>query len=134
MAFDNDKMMKFLEERANALKSGKFEKANEVEVKMTEYKNKEGNLEHLTQPKLFYCTFHMEYAYSKALFYHTFPLLGEDVEIKQAIEPTDIIWENQQVRKNERMCRWIFVVFIMIILTFGCFSSILWLLKKKIIV
>ncbi len=54
-------MMNLLEKRANFLKATKFDKANEVEVEMTKYKNE--NLEDLFKPKVFYATFHTEYAY-----------------------------------------------------------------------
>ena len=54
-------MMNLLEKRANFLKATKFDKANEVEKEMTEYKNE--NLEDLFKPKVFYATFHTEYAY-----------------------------------------------------------------------
>ena len=64
LAFDNDDMMAQLEKRANFLKKREFAKANDVEKKMTEIKN--AKFENLTMPKLFYCTFHTEYAYSKA--------------------------------------------------------------------
>ena len=40
LAFDNDELMSLLEERANFLMAGKFNQANEVEVKMTELKKK----------------------------------------------------------------------------------------------
>ena len=82
MAFDNDKMFKFLEKRANALKAGKFELANKIEHEMTDYKNKEGVLEDLTRPKMFYCTFHTEFAYSRALFHEKATILGEEVILK----------------------------------------------------
>jgi hypothetical protein len=92
LAFDNDKMMKFLEQRANALKSGQFEKAREISEKMTAYKN--DNFASLTVPKLFFCTFHHELAYSKSIN-KDFDLYGDVIKVRQATEPTDIMWENR---------------------------------------
>ena len=46
LAFDNNEIMKMLTDRANALKAGKFEKAKEIQEKMTQYKN--DNFEALT--------------------------------------------------------------------------------------
>jgi len=92
LAFDNDKMMKFLELRANALKKGQFEKARQISEKMTAYKN--DNFEILTKPKLFFCTFHHELAYSKSIN-KDFEIFGDITKVRQATEPTDIIWENR---------------------------------------
>ncbi len=65
IAFDNSKMMNLLEKRANFLKAIKFKEADEVEVEMTKFKNE--NLEDLIKPKVFYATFHTEYAYYTSL-------------------------------------------------------------------
>lgn len=65
LAFDNAKIMNFLEKRANHLKAANFAKANEVEVEMTKYKNE--NLDNLIKPKAFFVTFHTEFAYFTAL-------------------------------------------------------------------
>ena len=67
LAFDNDGMLKMLEKRANALKKGKFAEAQKIQKEMTDYKNE--NLDELTVPKNFYCTFHTEYAYHKAIMF-----------------------------------------------------------------
>lgn len=92
-AFDNDGMQSLLTKRADALKAGKFDKANELEDEMTKYKN--DNFDDITCPRYFYVTFHTEYAYHKALEFHHFNFLEMEIEIKQATEPTDIIWENR---------------------------------------
>ena len=70
LAFDNDGMLKMLEKRANALKKGKFDTAKKIQKEMTDYKNE--NLDQLTMPQNFYCTFHTEYAYNKAIEVSTF--------------------------------------------------------------
>jgi hypothetical protein len=45
------------------------------------------------------------------------PLLGEEIEVTQAAEPTDIIWENREYSPNSRIWKtvvaWI-VIFIML--------------------
>ena len=58
-------MLKLLRTRADYLKKGKFQKAQEVADKMTKYKN--DNLEDLVTPRFFYATFHHEYAYHLAI-------------------------------------------------------------------
>jgi len=57
--------MSYLADRALALEVKKFDKVREIQDKMTQYKNE--HLDELTTPKMFYCTFHHEYAYHKAL-------------------------------------------------------------------
>ena len=46
---------------------------------MTDYKNE--NLEELCVPKNFYCTFHTEYAYHKAIEINTFNFMGEEIKV-----------------------------------------------------
>ena len=102
---------------------------------MTRYKNE--NFDTLTTPRNFYCTFHTEYAYKKAIEGNTFEFLNlQDypIRIKQATEATDILWENRHIRKKSRYMRWCIVVLIMIILSFGAFTFIFWLLKRKLLV
>lgn len=101
---------------------------------MTDYKNQEGVYEKLTKPKVFYCTFHHEYAYNLALKMNTIQILGTDVTLEQATEPTDIVWENQQIRPWNVRMRWCIIIFVMALLTFGGFTLIVWLLKKKILI
>ncbi len=100
---------------------------------MTAYKNE--HFVKLTTPKLFYCTFHHEYAYHKAINISLktyFPFLGDEVKIKMATEPTDIIWENRHYTRTERTVRWMMARFCMVILAFIGFLAIIALLKNKL--
>ena len=124
--------MSLLEKRANFLMAGKFEKANEMEVKMTELKN--DKYDELTTPKNFFCTFHYEQAYQQALFTNTMMFEGEETKIDQATEPSDIVWENRHVRANERRCRMAIAIFIMILCSFGAFAFMVWIIKKKLLI
>lgn len=101
-------------------------------MEMTDYKN--ANFEDLISPKFFFATFHTEYAYHKALEVASIDYLGETVKVKQATEPTDIIWEHKHFRRGERTIRWVLVVIIMIGLAFGAFMAIVWLLKRKLLI
>lgn len=67
LAFDNDCMMNLLTKRGLALKAGKFEEVKKIQEQMTKRKNEEEIMERLFTPKLFFCTFHHEYAYHKAV-------------------------------------------------------------------
>jgi len=100
---------------------------------MTEYKNK--NFELLTIPKLFYCTFHHEYAYHKAVELskkRNFVFINTEINIKEATEPTDIIWENRHILKNWFTARWAMARICMVILSFFGFLIIIVLLKNKL--
>lgn len=102
---------------------------------MTAYKNE--NLAELTKPRHFYCTFHHEYAYHKAIEVNKIEqltFLNEQVAIRDATEPTDIIWENRHIRKEWRRVRWCMAVFLMILLSFCGFTLIFVLLKNKLAV
>ena len=95
LAFDNGEVQNMLQKRAVALRSGKFEKVRKIQEEMTKYKNE--NFEELTTPKVFYATFHHEYAYHKAVEVNKkeqFSFLNVQSKIRDATEPTDIIWEN----------------------------------------
>ena len=48
-------MLKFLEERANALKAADFNKATKIELEMTDFKDK--HYDDITTPNTAYCTF-----------------------------------------------------------------------------
>ena len=102
---------------------------------MTKYKNE--NLDLLMTPKVFYCTFHHEYAYHLAIKLSKkmqIEFLGKQINIKDATEPTDIIWENRHYRKLHRTCRWMCARFFMIIFALIGFLLIIILLKNKLAV
>ena len=99
---------------------------------MTDYKNE--NLEELCVPQNFYCTFHTEYAYRKAIEINTFQFMGEEIKVTQGTEPTDIIWENTHYRHDKLRCRIFLIVLAMAIIATGTFSIITWLLKRKLLI
>ena len=50
-------MLDFLEKRANALRAIDFKKADEIEKKMTDFKNKDDNYKKITRPIFAYVIF-----------------------------------------------------------------------------
>jgi hypothetical protein len=62
-----------------------------------------------------------------------FFFLNEEIDIKQANEPTDIIWENRHIRSRERKCRGVLVIIVMAILAAGTFAAIYILLQQKLL-
>lgn len=91
-----------LEKRATALRGANFEKASEIEKKMTDYKNE--NYKKLTQPNTAYVTFVYESAFLAMMNYSTnaqetddqqkLVYQGEDLKIRRAYQPTNLLWEN----------------------------------------
>ena len=57
-------------------------------------------------------------------------ILGQKFQVKEATEPTNIIWENRQHTNVSRFFKALFVVFVIIILLAISFSIIL-VLKQK---
>jgi hypothetical protein len=51
-------------------------------------------------------------------------LLGEEIDIQEASEPTDIIWENRHFTAFERFRRALIVVFVVFLLLVGSFVVI----------
>jgi hypothetical protein len=84
-------------------------------------------------PVAVFVTFADEDGVNIAVDYNKIPqmkLLGEDIEVTQAPEPTDIIWENRQYHPAERklrsICSWIIILILLFIslITIFTFSSI----------
>ena len=65
LAFDNAELLRMLELRANYLKAANFDKANELEGKLTELKNEK--FEKFMRPNTFYVTFKYEDTMVKAV-------------------------------------------------------------------
>lgn len=68
---------------------------------MTEYKNEKNNLSKLITPKYFFATFRTEEAYLIANNAEVdFIYKGWHIKVEEAMEPTDMIWENRQFNTN----------------------------------
>ena len=65
LAFDNAELLRLLELRANYLKAANFDKANELEEKLTQLKNEK--FEKFMRPNTFYVTFKYEDTMVKAV-------------------------------------------------------------------
>lgn len=131
LAFDNAELLRMLELRANFLKAAKFDKANEVEEKLTQLKNEK--FEKFMRPNTFYVTFKYEDTLVKAIEMKGFEFCGEEVNLKRAKEPTNIIWENRDVSKSQRRIYGIAVITIMAIIVLGFFIFATWALQVKLV-
>ena len=120
-----------MEQRANHLKAAKFEKAAEVEAQMTKLKT--DKLEKFMRPNTFYVTFKYEDTLQKALAMKEFEFCKGKISLKRAKEPTNIIWENRDITKNERKMRGAGVIAIMALILVGFFLFATWALQVKLV-
>ena len=99
---------------------------------MTDYKN--DNWEKLMQPKYFFATLRTEQAYLICnRSDQDFKFKSTDgIKISEAIEATDLVWENRHYSHLERKCYRLTVFLIMAALTFGVFVLFVWLIKIKL--
>jgi hypothetical protein len=70
-------------------------------------------LDKVQRPCTVFLTFEDEEGKNRALVYNDFPqmsFLGEELDIKETAEPTDIIWENREYsdaqRTGKTICAW----------------------------
>ena len=114
-AFDNGSMINLLKYRAKAIHKAKFDIVSKLENKLTRLKNQD--FEKLNVPNTFYCTFANVAARKSALNLERIDFYGEKLKVKEAPNPSDIIWENREVTGFNRSCRLIMtVIFFVLIL------------------
>ena len=119
-SFDNGNMINLLQYRAKAIHNAKFDIVSKIENKMTRLKNQD--FEKLNVPNTFYCTFANVAARKSALNLERIDFYGERLKVKEALNPSDIIWENREVTGFNRSCRLIVtVIFFLFIL--WCFFN-----------
>lgn len=113
----------------------------EVNKKIDELKSNPDNLKMFYRPVTAFLTFENEEGLNRALNYHETvtvdnaysdirTLLGEPLRIKDAAEPTDIIWENRRFTTFERTKRSLIVIAVIILLLF-CSFVIIFILSLK---
>ena len=97
LVFEQGEMFDYLKKRASYLKKGKFEEAEQVEKKMTEWKN--NNIDKCRTPVHAFITLETEGAKNK-INNTRIPFYGDFLKLKRAPEATDVIWENQHVKNK----------------------------------
>ena len=81
------------------------------------------------RPNTFYVTFKYEDTLVAALTkLRKIKFCEEDIELKRAKEPTNIIWENRDISKCERRIRGAIVISIMVIILLAFFLFATWAL------
>jgi hypothetical protein len=103
-AFDNGEVINLLKARGSAIKFEKFDRMREINAQIEKVKTE--NLEKLERPVSAFLTFENEEGLNRCINYNQTveddpdfedyrTLLDEPIEILEASEPTDIIWENR---------------------------------------
>ena len=96
-------MLKLLKEWADYHKKAKFEKAEAIELKMTQILNEK--YEELVVPTKFYCTFLEGAGQKKALELGHLQCDDKEIILKKAKSPSDIIWLNRGLSKGKQRFR-----------------------------
>ena len=81
-----------------------------------------------------FITFETEEGHARAAAYESLPqakFLGQDIDIQEASEPSDIIWENRQLTERIRLFRKIIVLTFIGILLAGSGTSIYFMRVKS---
>lgn len=122
-AFNNAELINLLKQRGAAISSDQFDKMREVDAKINDLKNQPGEDTNLTRPVSVFMTFQQEEGIKRALVFEndekkSDPAYAEmydwlekcQIEIEQASEPSDIIWENRHFTPEQRFRKAIIVV------------------------
>ena len=140
LAFKNGVMIDLLRQRGGLIKAEKWDKLKEIEAKINVEKDK--TIEDLCRPCSVFMTFESEEGYNRALNYHQtiedkpeefgalkFWLAKHEIEIQEASEPSDIIWENRQITPAQRTKKGI-IVFIIVALMLAVSFVIIFVLTN----
>jgi len=112
LAFKNAEMIHLLRERGAAIKTEKWALQAEIEEKINNMKNEK--FQELTTPCSIFMTFENEEGYQRACKYEEtveenadladikFWCGTHEIDVQEASEPSDIIWENRHFTPTQR--------------------------------
>ena len=126
-AFFNDQVITWLKKRGEYIKSEKYELLEELNEEIDKGLENQELLDKLQKPCSCFVTFETEEGYARAQLYNkqveekVLPryygyFLEEKIDIQEASEPTDIIWENRQISPSWRFQRSIIVWLIIVLM------------------
>ena len=131
-AFNNSEIIHNLRKRGLMIQKEQWKKMDKLQKKMSDrLANSQELLDKMQTPVSCFMSFETEEGKSRGELYnetveledyaHYRTFLGSEIDVKQASEPTDIIWENRHFTKSARFLRTIivsFVVFLMLCVSF----------------
>jgi len=126
-AFHNSEIINLLTQRGNFIKAEKWAKLHEINKKIEDKIKSQPLLDKLQTPCSVFATFESEEGYSRACVYNEqvsdliLPksfgkILGDELDLQEASEPTDIIWENRHFLPVTRSMKRLVVYLIVIIM------------------
>jgi len=139
-AFDNARLINLLRVRGTAIKFENYNKMREINDKIDELKSNINELHKLNRPVTAFLSFENEEGLNRCINYNETvlgdrqymsqgydKLLGQPLDIEEAAEPTDIIWENRHFTSFQRFKRSLIVIgcvfcllFISFVIIFFC--------------
>lgn len=139
IAFNNAKLINLLRKRGVAIHNQKWEEQRKIENQMNDLKAEE--LESLITPCTVFMSLENEEGVMRAVKFNEYVdeekteererlrkwLGDEELEIKGASEPSDIIWENRHVTNKERFFKAVIVICVIGFALFISFSVIFYL-------
>lgn len=149
-AYENKEVINWLKTRGTYVKGEKWEKVADINKKIFEGIQDEKLLNHMQRPCSIFATFETEEGYERATRYndlvsktseknigdltddnldnytHYEKMLGQEIDLQEASEPTDIIWENRQFTTNQRRFKRI-IVYTIILIMLVCSGAIIYI-------
>lgn len=127
LAFNNAKVINWLKKRGTLIKTEKWEKVAAINDTIAKgIKEDKKLLDSMQRPVSVFCTMETEEGYTRATKYnelitisdfkHMDTLLNSEVEIQEASEPTDIIWENRAFTPRQRSFKRCIVYFLILVM------------------
>ena len=136
-AFDNARLINLLRVRGTAIKFENYDKMREINGKIDELKSDGNELLKLNRPVTAFLSFENEEGLNRCTNYNETvlgdrqymsqgydKLLGQPLDIEEAAEPTDIIWENRHFTSFQRFRRSLIVIGCVFCLLFISFCII----------
>lgn len=141
-AYANAKVINKLIARGAAIKTEAYDKIDQINNTVVEQLAHDNDLlDNMQRPCSVFITCESEEGFNRALQYnntiqledyqHFKEFLGQEIEIGEASEPTDILWENRMYTPWERWYKKMIVFTIIIIMLYFSFQTIFALQKKS---
>ena len=129
-----------MKERGTYIKKENWKKVQEINKKMARIIGDPYLLNKFQRPVSVFASFECEEGRARALEYnntiefdefkHFSKFLGSEIEIQEASEPTDIIWENRSTTPKERTIKRIFVYMAIAVMLY-CSGFVIFNATKK---
>ena len=127
LAFNNAKVINWLMKRGTFIKTEKWDKVNVINETIAQgIKEDKKLLDQLQRPVSVFATMETEEGHTRATQYnkligevefkHFDKFLTSEIELQEASEPTDIIWENRSFTPRQRSVKRCIVAFLILVM------------------